>query len=56
MTEIFLSTGQLTELEFDTLKIVKGIEQISRNRFPNDQRVEHQQRALLLTAKCSVER
>jgi hypothetical protein len=56
MAKIFEKNGQITEEEMDNLGIVKGENNGQNARLPNDMRVQHQQRAILLTAKASVER
>jgi hypothetical protein len=56
MAKIFEKNGQITEEEMDNLGIVKGENNGQNARLPNDMRVQHQQRAILLTVKASVER
>jgi len=56
MAKIFGENGQITEENMDNLGITKGENGGQNSRIPNDLRVQHQQRAILLTAAASLER
>jgi len=56
MVEIFGRTGELKESDMDNLGIINSDDVSGINRVSNDLRVQHQQRAICLTLKASVER